>query len=489
MDESTSLSSATNRLEHRDSTLTSIDIRGAFGSRARRSTVRRFVAALKRCSSRLQRTIHFPSQQPPQYITPTAAWCCLRHLSLHNRLLEKSELPHLFGALPHVPTLEVLVLFNHDVGDDGMVMLMEALAGNATIVDVDGNTHERQDGKYKDNRDGNHIVDVSLDSLGFANLSMTEKTKHPTPNNNTTNIRGLRELYLSHCGIGCRGAQAIATAISNSYPPSCDIDGDDGKEKKCGYDDDVNKLKCLQVISLGSNLIEWEGAISLATAFGKYPPLQRLVLHGNKGISANRYPRMGYSTANEYQLEERYRRERMMTRQVFHPVGWECLRPLSSTTTLQMTANIPPQEISKYAMSEIFVPLILRYVQRRWEQDRVLVRSHETLRTRLRDVMMTHEGGQYTKYIDEHINYLPDMLSYLGRVGVCYRHTSMHNDIDLTWNSTGIREKTNPIQHSSGWEPCQACRKIHLGDLYDLFKHLPHLVALFGRRGRFRYEV
>jgi hypothetical protein len=463
MEESTSLSSATNRLERRDSTLTSIDIRGAFGSRARRSTVRRFVAALKRCSSSssLQRSIHFPSQQQEYNSTATAfPWCCLRHLSLHNRLLEKSELPHLFGALPHVPTLEVLVLFNHDVGDDGTVMLMEALVGNATIVDVDGNTHD-------------HIMDTSLDSLGFANLSMTMKTKHPTPNNNTTHIRGLRELYLSHCGIGCRGAQAIATAISNSYPTSCDIDGDDGKEKKHGYDDDVNKLKCLQVLSLGSNLIEWEGAMSLATAFGKYPPLQRLVLHGNKGISANRYPRMGHSTANEYQLEERYQRERMMIRQVFHPVGWESLRLPSSTTTLQqMTATIPPQEISKYTMSEIFVPLILRYVQRRWEQDRVLVRSHDTLRTRLRDVMMTNEGGQYTKYIDEHINYLPDMLSYLGRVGVCYRHTSMHNNIDL-W----IREKTNPIQHSSGWEPCQACRIIHLGDLYELFKHLPHLVA------------
>jgi hypothetical protein len=193
------------------------------------------VAALKRCSSSstLQRsTIHFPSQQQQEYnnITATAfPWCCLRHLSLHNRLLEKSELPHLFGALPHVPTLEVLVLFNHDVGDDGTIMLMEAFVGNATIIDVDGNTHD-------------HIMDMLLDSLGFANLSMTEKTKYPTPNNNTTNIRGLRELYLSHCSIGCRGAQAIATAISNSYPTSCDIDGDDGTEKKHGYDDDVNKL-------------------------------------------------------------------------------------------------------------------------------------------------------------------------------------------------------------------------------------------------------
>ena len=36
MYESTSLFSATNRLERRDSTHTSIDIRGAFGSRARR---------------------------------------------------------------------------------------------------------------------------------------------------------------------------------------------------------------------------------------------------------------------------------------------------------------------------------------------------------------------------------------------------------------------------------------------------------------------
>ena len=75
--------------------------------------------------------------------------------------------------------------------------------------------------------------------------------------------RGLKELYFSHCNITCKGASAIAKALESSSSSS------------------NNMLKNLQVLSLGSNCIKEEGAHTLAKAFGQYPSLQRLVMHGN----------------------------------------------------------------------------------------------------------------------------------------------------------------------------------------------------------------
>ena len=493
MDEASSLSSATSRLERRDGTLTSIDIRGAFGSRARRSTARRFVAALKHCRHRRNhhprearcRPLPPPPPSSSSAIIPTIdeppaswtrPWCSLRSVSLHNRLLEKSELPHLFGALPHVPTLEVLVLFNHDVGDDGAMMLMGYLAGSSgaskKIVDgiIDGGG----------GRDGDAPPSRAFDdtSTTASTTKTTTRISMPHPKS-----RGLRELYLSHCGIGCRGARAIAAALDDSF--ACD-DGDDEYGKDNDDDDDNNMLKCLQVLSLGSNLIEWEGATSLAIAFGRYPPLQRLVLNGNRGIAHNRYPRMGHHPiiANEHQRGERHRRERSMIRRAFVTAGWGCLRPPSSIpsdgdsdATAAKTTTTP---VSVRAMSDIFVPLVLRYVTRRWEEDRVLIRPHDALRARLREATMTRvgAGGGYAEYVDEHADCVPDVLSYLGRVGACCMQTSLHSSsCSVDWAPRGSRLGKTIGSHSTGWEICPACSAVHLGDLYDLFRHMPHMVA------------
>lgn len=498
MDEASSLSSATSRLERRDGTLTSIDIRGAFGSRARRSTARRFVAALKHCR---QRRNHHPQEArcrghhhhhhvvappPPSSsaIIPTIddppaswtrPWCSLRSVSLHNRLLEKSELPHLFGALPHVPTLEVLVLFNHDVGDDGAIMLMGYLTGSGAskkIVDgmIDGGS----------GRDGD-----APPARAFNDMSMTTSTTKTTTRISMPHpkSRGLRELYLSHCGIGCRGARAIAAALDDSF--ACD-DGDD---------DDNNRLKCLQVLSLGSNLIEWEGATPLAIVFGRYPPLQRLVLNGNRGIAYSRYPRMGHPIiANKHQRGERHRRERSMIRRAFVTAGWGCLRPPSSIPSDEdsdATVAKTTTPVSERAMSEIFVPLVLRYVTRRWEEDRVLIRPHDVLRARLREATMTRvgAGGGYAEYVDEHADCVPDVLSYLGRVGACCTQTSLHSSsCSVDWDPRGSRLGKTIVSHSTGWEICPACSAVHLGDLYDLFRHIPHIVATLRDAARLRIE-
>jgi hypothetical protein len=449
MDEATSLSSATSRLERRDATLMSIDIRGAFGSRARRSTVRRFVSALRHCHRRdRQREARCHPVAPPSSAIPIEPppWCGLRSVSLHNRLLEKSELPHLFGALPLVPTLEVLVLFNHDVGDDGAMLLMGYLTGNASkIVGVIGG------GK---GRDGDAPPAPALADVPTTTSTTTTRIATPHPKS-----RGLRELYLSHCGIGCRGARAIAAALDDSC--ACDGGDDCGKDD----DDDDNKLMCLQVLSLGSNLIEWEGATPLAVAFGRYSPLQRLVLNGNRGIGT------GHTTANEHQRgEEGHRRERSMIRRAFVTAGWRCPRPPSpipanggpdDSASRRAVAKATP--VSERAMSEVFVPLVLRYVTRRWVEDRVLIRPHDVLRAQLREAAMTRGGGSYAGYVDAHADCIPDVLSYLGRVGACCRRTSLHS--------------SSCIGHSTWWEICRACSASHLGDLFDLFKHIPHLVA------------
>ena len=509
MDEASSLSSATSRLERRDGTLTSIDIRGAFGSRARRSTVRRFVAALKHCHRRnhpqearcghlvvtppLLSSAIVPVDDPTAWTRP---WCSLRSVSLHNRLLEKSELPHLFGALPHVPTLEVLVLFNHDVGDDGAMMLMGYLTGSSSSKIVDG--IDGGSGRDGDARPARAFDDISMKtSATKTTTKTTTRISMPLPKS-----RGLRELYLSHCGIGCLGARAIAAALDDS----CACDGDDDDDGN-DNDDDDNRLKCLQVLSLGSNLIEWEGATPLAIAFGRYPPLQRLVLNGNRGIAYNRYPRMGHQIANEYQQGERFRRERSMIRRAFVTAGWGCLRPPSSIPSnedsdasdrvhLGMIGGVVRQKtvakttpVSERAMSEIFVPLVLRYVTRRWEEDRVLIRPHDVLRARLREATMTRGGGGcYAEYVDEHADCVPDVLSYLGRVGSCCMQTSLHSSscCSADW-VRGSRGKIT-VSHSTGWEICRACSAVHLGDLYDLFRHIPHLVATLRDAARLRIE-
>jgi hypothetical protein len=137
-------------------------------------------------------------------------------------------------------------------------------------------------------------------------------------------------------------------------------------------------------------------------------------------------------------------------------------------------------------MSELVVPLTLPYVRRRWINDRVLIRPHDVLRRRLREVAITREGGEYGRYPCEHLECVPDMLSYLGTVGTCRANTSLSSSSTPSSSPVsfdgskigGEGVRRTMLSHSSGWEVCRACSAVHLNDVYGLLLHVPHLVAM-----------
>ncbi|KAL9191208.1 hypothetical protein ACHAXT_000914 [Thalassiosira profunda] len=399
MNEASSLPSATERLERGDASLTSIDLRGkgrgcteGSDDAVPRAKIATFVAALKR------RCRPLPGLQP-------SANCKLSHLALHNHFLDPSELPLLFDALPHISTLDTLVLFFHDVGDEGVGMLMQALTGSARC----GVANEEHYCNYE----------------GIT--SMTPRAS----------AGGLKELYLSHCNISCRGATSIARALDHSSS---------NDPRRSG-----NMLGRLQVLSLGSNRIEQEGATSLAEAFGRYPSLQRLVLHGNQAL---KQPTSRTQDAKDELVAPIYCHALL-------PAGWQSpqVNP-SSTSDLKESTPTP------LAMS-IFAPLILPHIQRRWEKDLVLVRPHDELRRRLREEMYRKDST----FVDAHLECMPDILGWMGREGGCCRQTNLHS------RSISVRGKCIP--HSGGAEYCRACAAIHLNDLHELLLRMPHLIALF----------
>ena len=170
MDTEFALMPATLRLEQRDCQLTSIDLRGKGKRRSDdcgdhdqdreviNPLLEKFALALK------------------YYDRPH-----LKSVALHNHVLNQAEFPLMFDALKKIPALDSLIIFHHDLANDGVQLLVQALL----------------------------------------------ESKETAP---------LKELYLSHCGITCKGAAAIADALHYSTTNCTD-----------------DKLSCLHVLSLGSN--------------------------------------------------------------------------------------------------------------------------------------------------------------------------------------------------------------------------------------------
>lgn len=297
----------------------------------------------------------------------------LKSLALHNHFLDPIDLPLMFDALRFIPALDSLVLFHHDLGDCGVHLLMQALLGR----------------------------------------------KETAP---------LRELYLSHCGITCKGAEGIADALLQSSS----IGG---------------KLGCLQVLSLGSNQIKDEGTLSLARAFAKYPSLHRLVLHCNKGIP------------DEMKDESK----KHIFYQAISPTGWQ-----RNVPRIKHKATITNP--STVAMA-IISPLILPHVQRRWEKDRVLIRPYEELRRQLKHAMYKKDST----FVDSasQLKLMPDVLAYMAREGMCHKQTSLNSHIDYL--KGGAKQC-----HSEGCDIiCPACACTGLNDVYELLHRMPHLLCLF----------
>lgn len=378
MREATSLSATISRLTAHDIDIESIDLRGKGRGKklltdedtstsdgripqtdAPRTDILCFAAALQKytaaCPTITPSSIH-PSQSR------------LKYLAFHNHFLDRCEIPLLLDATSCIHTLEHLCLFNHDMGDDGVETLVQALSGNGC--------NER-------------------------NLQQE--------------ARGLEELYLSHCYITCKGASAIAKALESSSSSS------------------NNMLKNLQVLSLGSNCIKEEGAHALAKAFGKYPSLQRLVMHGN-----------------DVRQEADNERRIPLHLHAILPTGWNL------STTLAMN---------------IFAPLILPHIQHRWEKDLVLVRPYELLRKRLREKM--YESKDYTTFVDDNLEVMPGILAWVGRTGPCCMTSMQSQSISRDGGRIIICHENN----ASG--QCRACGTIHLNDVNELFKRMPHIVSMF----------
>ncbi len=298
----------------------------------------------------------------------------LKSLALHNHFLDPIDLPLMFDALRFIPALDSLVLFHHDLGDSGVQLLMQALLGS----------------------------------------------KETAP---------LRELYLSHCGITCKGAEAIADALLQS-------------SRSTG-----GKLSCLRVLSLGSNQIKTEGTLCLARAFAKYPSLHRLVMHGNKGIP------------DEMKDESK--------KHIFYkaivPTGWQRNIPRNTATSATITN---PSTVAMTVLS----PLILPHVQRRWERDRVLIRPYEELRRNLKHEMYKKDST----FVDSasQLKLMPDIVAYMAREGMCHKQTSLNSHFDY------LKGGTNKC-HSEGCDDiCPACACTGLNDVYELLHRMPHLLCL-----------
>ena len=360
MDTEFALMPATLRLEQRDSQLTSIDLRGKGKRRGDdqdreviNPLIEKFALALK------------------YYDRPQ-----LKSVALHNHVLNQTEFPIMCDALKFTPALDSLIIFHHDLGNDGVQILVQVLL----------------------------------------------ESKETVP---------LKELYLSHCGITCKGAAAIADALHYST-------------KNCTG----NKLSCLQVLSLGSNQIKQEGALCLAKAFSMYSALQRLVLHGNKDI---RHEMKDDSNKHIFNV-------------ALHPTGWQ--RNMQKRDNAATKFNNP----STVAMA-VLSPLILPHVQRRWQKDRVLIRPYEELRRQLKHEMYKKEST----FVDSEsqLKLMPDILAYMAREGMCQKQTSLNN------SHFDCLQRGRVKCHSEGRGTiCPACACTGLNDVYELLHRMPHLLFL-----------
>lgn len=109
------------RLEQRDEWMTSIDLRGK-GKSTRYDNNHQDDELIEHKPSPLieKFTIALQDCRGPK----------LQSLALHNHFLDRSELPLVFEALPYLPSLSSLILFHHDLCDDGVELLMQTLQGN-----------------------------------------------------------------------------------------------------------------------------------------------------------------------------------------------------------------------------------------------------------------------------------------------------------------------------------------------------------------------
>lgn len=309
--------------------------------------------------------------------------CRLKVFSLHNNLLSHNEMPSLINVLGDLVLLEKLVIFHHDLNDDMVVLLVDKL----TSTYIDCEIEDKNDSKIYEN-------ESSVGSLSS----------------------GLKELYLSHCNIGCRGALTIAEA--------------------CAGTENVNRLKCLKVLSLGSNRIGKQGGLCLAKLFALCPSLHRMVLHGNEGLTIDTDDQF-----IQYALD---------------PKGWQ--------------QSIEMQRIHTTPMN-VIAPLIISYVKSRWTRDRVLVRPYELARQRLLEEMYKNEST----FVDDKFQLMPEIISWVGRVGICSAPSSCQSEL----SEDSRRLTRQPGCHSYGCKECIVCDNIHLNDIYLLIRRLPHLAEWF----------
>jgi hypothetical protein len=330
---------------------------------------------------------------------------------LPSPLIEKFAL-----ALMHYdrPQLKSLALHNHFLDPVELPLMFDALRFVPSLDSLILFHHDL----------GDHGVNLLMQALS----SCSQKT---TP---------LKELYLSHCSITCTGAKAIADALNKS-----------SRTEDCS--DDIScKLACLQVLSLGSNQIKLEGAFCLARAFAKYPPLHRLVLHGNRDI------------LDEMTDESK----KHIFYQAIKPAGWQ-RKSLQSQRTTSLATTSNPTTIALAVLS----PLILPHIQRRWEKDRVLIRPYEELRRQLKHELYNKRDSRLMDS-ESKLKLMPDVLAYIARKEMCHKQTSLSSHfVNLNVNANG-----NAKCHSGGCEICPACTCTGLNDVYELLHHMPHILCL-----------
>lgn len=308
--------------------------------------------------------------------------CRLKVLSLRNNFLANSEVPSLIDAIGFLPLLEKLVVFHHDLGDDMVELLVNRLACS-----------------------GDSVANVDDLIPGVRSSSMTSP------------LSDLTQLYLSHCKIGCKGAAKIADALvgTSSFSGEC------------------NRLKHLQVLSLGSNNIGESGALSLAKAFAKCPSLHRMVLHGNEDLSSN---------TNE------------LVQYALDPIGWQ--------QSINTERHATPMTI--------ITSLVKSYVEFRWQKDHVLIRAHELARQKLLQEIYKNNST----FVDDKFEDMPELLSWMGRVGLCSKPPCQSN---FGEDASGLSCLSR--RHSYRCKECTSCNNIHLNDVYSLVRRMPHLVQWF----------
>lgn len=312
----------------------------------------------------------------------------LKVLSLHNNFLRKEEIHLLISVLDDLHLLEKVVVFHHDLGDDLVELLVDTFTGS---------------------RSENNRLRVDTSSSPAADGA---------PHSQSTKS-ALKELYLSHCNIGCKGALKIVDAMVG---PS--------SEHK------FNRLKYLRVLSLGSNKINKKGASFLAKMFAWCPSLHRLVLHGNEGLSS--------SDTNEF------------VQCVLDPNGWQ------QSTGKQHQHAVPMSIIS---------PLIMTYVESRWKRDRVLLRPYDLARENLLKEMYKN----HSTFVDDMFEEIPELLSWIGRVGMCSKPPNCQSQ------QSGHERSLSQLAmcHSYGCKECSGCSNTHLNDVYVLIRRMPHLAKWF----------